>query len=154
MVKPWPDHLEYPEIPVFEMLKESAKIYPEHVAISFMGKETTYKELDLLSDKFATALATLGVKKGDRVAIFMVNVPQFVIAYYGILKVGDLGIFKVVFDVPTDLRSMKVRLSQNHDELPNVLTSSTSWYTLSLAVIQILQRLIPCWQKRLFQKRG
>lgn len=88
MMKPWPDHIEYPEIPAYEMLKESAKKYPEHTALSFMGKAITFRELDELTDKFATILAELGVKKGDRIAIFMLNVPQYVIAYYGTLKAG------------------------------------------------------------------
>jgi len=88
MAKPWPNHLEYPEIAVHEMLRKSAKSYPDHIAISFMDKEITYRELNVLSDKFATVLVELNVKKGDRVAVFMLNVPQFVIAYYGILKAG------------------------------------------------------------------
>lgn len=88
MAKPWPDHIEYPEIPAYEMLRESAKQYPEQAALSFMGKVITFRELDELTDKFATVLAELGVKKGNRVAIFMLNVPQYVIAYYGALKAG------------------------------------------------------------------
>jgi len=88
MKRPWSEHLEYPKIPVYEMLRETAQKFPDNVATEFMGKVFTYKELDELTDKFATALVDLGVKKGDRVAIFMLNVPQFVIAYYGILKVG------------------------------------------------------------------
>ncbi len=88
MVRSESNQLEFPEITVYDMLRESAKTFPDHVALSFMGKEFTYRELNTLTDHFATALAELDVKKGDRVAIFMFNVPQFVIAYYGILKVG------------------------------------------------------------------
>ena len=45
-------------------------------------------KLDLLSNQFANALVKLGVKKGDRVALFLPNIPQFIIAYFGILKAG------------------------------------------------------------------
>jgi long-chain acyl-CoA synthetase len=48
----------------------------------------TYRELDHLSDKFATALAALAVKKGDKVAIFLPNIPQFIISYYGAIRIG------------------------------------------------------------------
>ena len=44
--------------------------------------------MELLSNQFAHALAKLGVKKGDRVALFLPNIPQFIIAYFGILKAG------------------------------------------------------------------
>src|SRR3989304_4243292 len=54
------------------------------------NKPMTYRELDLASDRFATALSDLGVKKGDKVALFLANMPQFVIAYYGVLKIGAI----------------------------------------------------------------
>ncbi|MEM2412873.1 MAG: long-chain fatty acid--CoA ligase [Candidatus Bathyarchaeia archaeon] len=81
-------HIEYPEVPLHEFLINSAQKYPDKTAIIYFDRKMTYKELDVLSDKFATALADLGVKKGDRVAIFLPNIPQFVISYYGALKAG------------------------------------------------------------------
>jgi long-chain acyl-CoA synthetase len=50
----------------------------------------TYGQVDDLSSRFATSLLSLGVRKGDRVAIFMPNMPQFVLAYFGILKAGGV----------------------------------------------------------------
>ena len=90
--KNWPNHvpknLKYPNVPLFQILKETAKSHPEKVAIAYLDREITYADLNLLSDQFAAALVGLGVKKGDRVAIFLPNIPQFIIAYYGILKAG------------------------------------------------------------------
>lgn len=96
--KPWfkfwpehvPKHIEYPEIPLFDLLKKTAEKYPNNTAIVYFDKEMTYKELNDASDKFATALNDLGVKKGDRVAIFLPNVPQFIITYYGAVKIGAI----------------------------------------------------------------
>jgi long-chain acyl-CoA synthetase len=96
--KPWfkfwpkgtPKHIDYPEIPLFGLLKNTAEKYPDKTALVYFDREITYKELDLLSDKFATALADLGVKKGDKVAIFLPNTPQFVITYYGAIKTGAI----------------------------------------------------------------
>lgn len=96
--KPWlkfwpegvPQTIDYPNVPLFELLRNTAKKHPEHVAIVFFGKKITYRELDNLSDRFATALHDMEVKKGDRVALFLPNTPQFIIGYYGALKVGAI----------------------------------------------------------------
>lgn len=94
--KPWyrfwpkgvPKSIEYPNLALGEALRETARKYPENSAIIYFGARTTYKELDELVDKFATALQDLGVKKGDRVGIFLPNIPQFVISLYGALRAG------------------------------------------------------------------
>jgi len=83
-----PRNLNYPEIPVCEILRSSARQWPWRNAIIFGGMEMTYAELDQLSDRFANALHSLGVRKGDRVAIHLPNCPQFAIAYFGLLKAG------------------------------------------------------------------
>ena len=83
-----PQNLTYPEIPLSEVLTLTAKKYPNNTAIIFFGKKLAYHELDDLSSRFASALVSLGVKKGDRVALFLPNVPQFPICYYGALRAG------------------------------------------------------------------
>jgi len=96
--KPWfkfwpqgvPKHIDFPEIPLQELLMKSAREFPEKTAILYFDKGMTYRELNNLSDKFAAALDGLGVKKGDKVAIFLPNIPQFVISYYGIVKTGAI----------------------------------------------------------------
>ena len=104
--KPWlkfydkgvPESLKpYPEKTLQQFLEESAARYPDNVAIhfkpshqGFAKSRLTYRELNDLSDRMAAALADRGLKKGDRVAIFMPNIPQFIITYYGILKAGGV----------------------------------------------------------------
>lgn len=85
-----PKSIEYPNLSLSEVLKESASKYPENAAIIYFGARTTYAELDRLVDKFAIALQDLGVKKGDRVGIFLPNIPQFVVAFYGALRAGAI----------------------------------------------------------------
>jgi long-chain acyl-CoA synthetase len=97
--KPWfkfwpenvPKHIDYPEIPLFEFLKRTVEKYPGNTAIIYFDKAMTYRELDLAVDKFATALNDLGVKKSDKVALFLPNVPQFPITYYGTIRVGAVA---------------------------------------------------------------
>jgi len=86
-----PKSIEYPQISLHAILANTAKEHPEKAALAFFGREISYRELDSLSNQFAAALATLGVKKGARVAIFLPNIPQFVIAYFGILKAGAVS---------------------------------------------------------------
>lgn len=86
-----PKHIEYPEVPLFNFLKETSEKYPNNTAIVYYDKEITYKELNLFSEIFAAALRDLGVKKGDKVALFLPNIPQFVISYFGAIKIGAIA---------------------------------------------------------------
>ncbi|MCX8150000.1 MAG: long-chain fatty acid--CoA ligase [Candidatus Bathyarchaeota archaeon] len=90
----WPNDLpkllDYPKIPLHSFLSETAKKQPNQTAIVFQENTLSYYELDLLSDSFAVALSRLNVAKGDCVALFLPNVPQFAIAYYGALKAGAI----------------------------------------------------------------
>lgn len=85
-----PHSIELPEIPVHQFLTQAFESMPNKVAIHFMGRELTYKELYESALKFANYLRSLGVEKGDRVAIMLPNCPQAVIAYYGAMYVGGV----------------------------------------------------------------
>jgi long-chain acyl-CoA synthetase len=85
-----PPSLEYEEKSLQSYLMDSASRYPEKKALYFMGKELTYEETFTQAKQFANYLQTLGVKKGDRVAIMLPNCPQAVISYYGILMAGGV----------------------------------------------------------------
>ncbi|WP_332689935.1 long-chain-fatty-acid--CoA ligase [Halalkalibacter lacteus] len=85
-----PHSIEYDENCLHDYLQRSAKKYPKHVALHFLGKEMTYTELYTEAKKFANQLQSLGVKKGDRVAIMLANCPQGVISYYGALMIGAI----------------------------------------------------------------
>jgi long-chain acyl-CoA synthetase len=85
-----PQTIEYPKAPLFHFLEEAARQYPDRACTIFKGAVISYREMNALSDNMAAALAEMGVKKGDRVGIFMPNTPQFVIAYFGILKAGGV----------------------------------------------------------------
>src|SRR5690625_1615660 len=76
--------------PIHEYLKANAKSHPTKNAIIFYNKEITYKELDLYSDRLASHLNGLGVQKGDAVALFMQNSPQYIIAYFAVQKIGAM----------------------------------------------------------------
>jgi long-chain acyl-CoA synthetase len=98
MEKPWlahwpkgvPEHIDYPRLSLGAFLRETAEAYPNHTATEFFRAKLTYAEVDDLADRFASGLRTLGVGKGDRVALMMPNTPHFVIAFFGILRAGGV----------------------------------------------------------------
>ncbi|MFQ5942792.1 MAG: long-chain fatty acid--CoA ligase [Anaerolineales bacterium] len=83
-----PEEVEVPELRLQDFLEQSAREFPDRPCSIFKGAVITYREMNELTDRLAAGLAARGVKKGDRVAIFMPNSPQFVIAFYAILKAG------------------------------------------------------------------
>ncbi len=119
MDRPWyrfydpdvPRSLEYPAIPFFRFLEDSARRFPDRPALifkpahqGFAGSAMTYRELNALSDRFAAALYhELGVRKGDRVALILPNTPQFVIAYFAVLKVGGIVVATNPIYTPREL---------------------------------------------------
>ena len=85
-----PTHLDYPAISLFKLLEEAAEKYPDRPCTIFKGAVINYREMNQLTDRLAAGLAEIGIKKGDRVGIFMPNIPQFVLAYFAILKAGAI----------------------------------------------------------------
>jgi long-chain acyl-CoA synthetase len=97
-----PQTLNYPQAPLYKLLDDSAAEYPDRAAIIFgavahklpgqplMDARMSYRDLRDAVNRFANALIKLGIKKGDRVAIYLPNCPQFVIAFYGTLKAGGV----------------------------------------------------------------
>ncbi len=95
--KPWldnyepetPREIEIPEKPLYTILDDSYNIARDHTALIFLGRRISYEELHHMSERFGYILQKkFGVEKGDKVALYLPNTPQFVIAYYGALKAG------------------------------------------------------------------
>ena len=85
-----PSSVQVPPRPVHRLFDEAAERYAGRPALAFYGRTITYRELREATDRFANALAALGVRKGDRVALYLLNSPQFVIAYFAALKCGAI----------------------------------------------------------------
>jgi len=94
--KPWlkyypegvPETVDVPDVSVPDLVNQVAVKYGKKAALIFYGKEISYTKLKELIDRFATALAELGLKKGDTVALYLLNCPQYVIAYFAALRIG------------------------------------------------------------------
>jgi long-chain acyl-CoA synthetase len=96
--KPWLKHydaevprsIDYPVIPLYQIFYEVARDFPDRLGMNFMGRKWTFKQSLEEVERFATALAALGVRKGDVVAIALPNLPQFYAAYHGTLRAGGI----------------------------------------------------------------
>lgn len=97
-LRPWHAHyasgvrpaLEYPDVPLPRLLDERAAAHPHLTALIFYKERQTYGELQAETLRVANLLTGLGVQPGDRVALFMPNCPQYVAAYYGIMRTGAI----------------------------------------------------------------
>lgn len=85
-----PATLDIEGIPVQEYLIRTAKEFPEKIAVHFMGKEMSYRQLYESANKVAAYLQSLGIQKDDRVAIMLPNMPAAVISYFGVLIAGGI----------------------------------------------------------------
>lgn len=74
--------------PVYDILDQTAVRYAASAAFDFLGKKYNWGEIGGLVNRFAAGLQKNGLKKGDRVGLFLPNCPYFLIAYYGVLKAG------------------------------------------------------------------
>ena len=92
----WIDHypsgikwqLDIEPKPVFSMLRETTEKFPSNPAFDFLGKKYVWQDIYDMSRKLAKGLQDMGIKKGDKVGIFLPNSPYFVVSYYGILMTG------------------------------------------------------------------
>jgi long-chain acyl-CoA synthetase len=100
MSHPWLSHYDagvpktlapYPERTLLDYLAESARTLSDKPILSMKGRTVTYAELEQSSNAFAAALASIGVKRGDRVALCLPNCPQFFVAEIGAWKIGAIA---------------------------------------------------------------
>ncbi|HEY48816.1 MAG TPA: long-chain fatty acid--CoA ligase [Dehalococcoidia bacterium] len=83
-----PADVEVPDRSLSEVFDEVASKYADRTALIFYGKQISFKNLREYIDRFATVLHELGIEKGDRVALYLLNSPQYIIAYFGALRAG------------------------------------------------------------------
>lgn len=76
------------EKPTSEYIRDWALLTPDRIALTFYGRDVSYRGLNSMIDKAAWGLVDVGVEKGDRVALHMENCPQFVIAYFAVQRAG------------------------------------------------------------------
>lgn len=85
------EHLEYPELTMYQMVERAMNDVPDAAAYEFFGKKTTYREFVDKINRAARAFYRAGIKRGDRITICMPNTPQALVCFYAISRVGAVA---------------------------------------------------------------
>jgi long-chain acyl-CoA synthetase len=112
--RPWLAHYpaevpaayDFPLVPLTQLLDDAAASFGSRAAISGAGVSLTYAELRSDVDRFAGGLAGLGVGPGDRVALVLPNCPQFVVAFFAVLRLGAVVVPANPLATADELRSL------------------------------------------------
>src|SRR2546421_2374436 len=155
-----PAELEIPDRPLTWLLDQTVSHHAGHTAFIYYGTKLSYAQFSSLANRFATGLQRLGIKKGDRVAIALPNIPQYPIAFYGALRAGavvvptnplyteremqhQLADSGARFIVMLDMFYPIVRTVRANTELEHIIVTSPTDY-----LPPMLQRLYPFSQLR------
>jgi len=84
--------MNHPYTSLGQMLEERVKQHPQQVALFFEGKEINYQEVNQNANRLANGLQSLGITKGDKVAIMLPNIPEFVYSFFAIQKLGAIAV--------------------------------------------------------------
>ncbi|MGB3042778.1 MAG: AMP-binding protein [Xanthobacteraceae bacterium] len=135
------------EVALTEYLRAWAKKQPEHPAVIFYGNVMSYADLDKQSDRFAALLVSKGVKKGDRVAVFMPNCPQFHIVFFGILKLGAVHVpvspLSRAFELSYELNDTDAEVIVAQDQLIETVNQVRGETKLREVIVTSLADVIP-----------
>jgi long-chain acyl-CoA synthetase len=87
-----PYRIKQPTVPLPRLLEATARRFGKIAAYDYLGGRMTWRELDKQANRFANGLRTLRVQPGERVLLTMPNSPQWMIAYFGVLKAGAIAV--------------------------------------------------------------
>jgi len=163
LARPWLKHyqqgvpadVEVPNKSVPEAFDEATERDPQRAAVVFYGRSISYGELREATDRLACALAALGIRKGDRVALYLLNSPQFIIAYFAALKCGatvtPISPVYTSHEVRHQIQDSGARAVICQDILYEKVAKSGA--TLDFAVLTNVGEYLPAL-KRLFGKKA
>jgi long-chain acyl-CoA synthetase len=135
----------------FSRFDEMSEKYPENTAVLYLGERFTYKKLRELSERFAGGLQQIGVKKADKVLLYIPNCIQWVIAYLGIQKVGA-----VIVPVSPIYTSHEIAYMINNSQAETIICMDTNFgyvkeafasTNLKKAIVTNLVDLLPLWKR-------
>jgi long-chain acyl-CoA synthetase len=135
----------------FTQFDRMCERYPDRSAIIYLGERFSYSKLKNLIDRFATGLHHLGVRKGDKVMLYVANSVQWVIAFFGIQKIGAITV-----PVPPIYTSFEIEYMINDSGTETIVCLDTNFCyvkeifpktCLKRAIITNLADLLPLWKR-------
>src|SRR5213596_609625 len=135
-----PKSIDYPEIPVHELLRRAAKEFGGRPAITFYGKSISYRDLDAAADRFAAGLRRIGVLPGDLVSLVLPNTPHFVVAFFAVLRTGGIVVQTNPLYTPRELEGLWTDAG-----VGTVVTLDLFWHNVSKARANAgVKRVVVC----------
>jgi len=135
-----PKSIDYPEIPVHELLRRAAKEFGGRPAITFYGKSISYRDLDAAADRFAAGLRRIGVLPGDLVSLVLPNTPHFVVAFFAVLRTGGIVVQTNPLYTPRELEGLWTDAG-----VETVVTLDLFWHNVSKARANAgVKRVVVC----------
>jgi len=101
-----PAHLEYPKEPVWWLLDHAARQFPHRTAVRYFRETLTYEQLYERARRAAALFRTLGVHPGDRVGLLLPNLPEYLIAAYGVWLAGGVVVSLSPLSVAVEIDGM------------------------------------------------
>ncbi len=136
---------------IFTRFEQMCEKYAERPAIIYLGQTFSYARLKNLIDRFAAGLSQLGVKKGDRVLIYISNSVQWVVTFFGIQKIGAVAVpvapiytsFEIEYMINDSGAETIVCLDTNFCYVKEIFAKTC----LKRAIVTNLVDLLPLWKK-------
>ena len=128
------NHLEYPELTMFQMVSRIAAQYPKEPAYEFYGRKTTYKAFISRIERAARAFWAMGIRNGDAVTVCMPNVPQALDCFYALNRIGAVA--NMIH--PLSARS-EISFSLNISESKIILTLDMFYEKVEEAILEVKQ---------------
>ena len=152
-------HLEYPELTMFQMVENMSKQFPDTAAIEFYGKKITYTEFMERIDRCAKAFVGIGIKKGDAVTLCMPNIPQCLECFYALNRIGavanmvhplsapseitfflDLSESKAIVTVDIFFENVSKAIKNSDHDVTCIITRMQEELPLHLAALYLLKK--------------
>ena len=150
-----PSEVDVPVVPVTKLLDDAADAYPRRRAVAFLGWTASYRKIARDVDRFAGALRSLGIHRGDRVALIMPNCPQQVIAFYAVLRRGGVVVqhnpLYTASELQYQLADSGARVAIVLDRMYPTLAAARRGTALEHIVVTSLMEYLPA-SKRLLLK--
>jgi len=138
---------------LYGYFEATAKEFPKKSALIYLGTRFTYEQLKELIERFAASLQELGVKKDDKAILYLSNIPQWVIAWFGLMRLGAIPVPISPIYTPVDLKYMA-----NDSEAETIICMDTNFgyvkdiipqTSLKRVIVTTMVELLPLWKQLL-----
>ena len=124
---------------VCENVERAALFFPEKAAIIFEGREMSYRQLNTQANRLANAMIAKGIRTGDRVALFLPNIPEFAVAYYAAQKIGA-----IVVSISAMLKAEELKYILNDSGAMTMFTTGELLANLKAEQSPALEHVVVC----------